>query len=1108
MLNSVKEHPHSDKSLLAQWIARTLRLTGGRVKFRLRGNNLHILCEASPCPERAIALQNLLLSLKKTDLNQLLPPNHPAIYHVLIYGREPEQRQPTWVANIHLDQLDRYLEYLRQAQPSPPELSAPEFSPAAATSIGDRGHAAGRRPGPEAREQADEIASGGLILSNKSQARQGQPGAIARYLSETLSRLGVAVNVTVKMIPYQGKSPAQVQAGTAPVAEFPPPPSGQHPSRRLWITCEATYSPDPFLIAEPVAQKLRQLELKDFKDALVLVQVRGEAKPDWALRVDLTPRNEMLREWGRWGDVQALTRLLDQVLNPHQVMIASTSQNSTTLHVFCQMIAAGSGAEQPTAPSQEIVRNAVTPLLETLGPQGIHAVTIYGQIEGQDAPHWVHWIELPASHHAGLADAPVTLAQQGDWGAIAFLLNRLLNPDLDQQLATGGIRIQLLPRGDLLHVMSDGPTCPDQRQVGSAITGFLKQLRLAKIAGVRVYGRRAGQKRPLWSYGVDLTTRDRLVLEATPEFAATDAYVGDLIGQPGDLVLRPDLTPAQISNLWDRLWQGLVYGLQRSLVRSQFFVYSPEIEQLAAEQTGLQRGTAIRLALIWAAVGGLLVVQADWLLGRSLRAARFSTTMQTGEPLSATVSAAEPPEAGADGADVDQEPGAEMPLPDMSLNQTSDDANDAFNDIGFTQPGRTQINLDAPPADFSDPAEPSGAVRAPAALPYTKDSLEMNPATAALLVANSPYPTFNSRLMDQKLALYYQRLEESGPPDVLIVGSSRALRGVDPTALQQSLAGLGYRSVDVFNFGVNGATAQVVDLILQQVLTPEQLPKLILWADGARALNSGRVDVTYNGMAVSEGYQELASGRLPMPEVADTALAGGAGGNPTAAGEGLGASLSASYRAIDRWLSQRLGGMSAVYAERDRLKSAMQNQVSWLLPNPESPSSTWLNPTAGLDVDPDGLPQDGQAMVDFDGFLPLPLQFNPATYYQQFARVSGDYDRDYESFQLEGKQAQALESILQFSQRHSIPIVFVNLPLTDEYLDPIRSAYEQEFKQYMLDISLQNRGFIFRDLGPIWTANYDYFSDPSHLNRYGAYAVSARLAQDPMIPWSGVEAGE
>jgi hypothetical protein len=29
----------------------------------------------------------------------------------------------------------------------------------------------------------------------------------------------------------------------------------------------------------------------------------------------------------------------------------------------------------------------------------------------------------------------------------------------------------------------------------------------------------------------------------------------------------------------------------------------------------------------------------------------------------------------------------------------------------------------------------------------------------------------------------------------------------------------------------------------------------------------------------------------------------------------------------------------------------------------------------------------------------------------------------------------------------------------------------------------------------------DYFSDPSHLNRYGAYTVSNQLAQDPMIPW-------
>lgn len=82
--------------------------------------------------------------------------------------------------------------------------------------------------------------------------------------------------------------------------------------------------------------------------------------------------------------------------------------------------------------------------------------------------------------------------------------------------------------------------------------------------------------------------------------------------------------------------------------------------------------------------------------------------------------------------------------------------------------------------------------------------------------------------------------------------------------------------------------------------------------------------------------------------------------------------------------------------------------------------------------------------------------------------------------------------------------MFLNLPLTQEYLDPIRLAHEQTFQQYMLQEALRQPGFIFRNLNDLWLKQYDYFSDPSHLNRYGAYAISRRVAQDPMIPWSDV----
>jgi hypothetical protein len=141
------------------------------------------------------------------------------------------------------------------------------------------------------------------------------------------------------------------------------------------------------------------------------------------------------------------------------------------------------------------------------------------------------------------------------------------------------------------------------------------------------------------------------------------------------------------------------------------------------------------------------------------------------------------------------------------------------------------------------------------------------------------------------------------------------------------------------------------------------------------------------------------------------------------------------------------------------------------------------------------------SVIDFDGFLALSVRFNPATYYQDYARVAGRYDGDYYDFQLEGEQSAALAALLEFTQSHEIPMVFVNTPLTDEYLDDYRRDAETQFLKSMLRHSTTTSGFIFRDLGQVWPDRYDYFSDPSHLNRYGAYQVSNQLAQDPMIAW-------
>jgi hypothetical protein len=329
-------------------------------------------------------------------------------------------------------------------------------------------------------------------------------------------------------------------------------------------------------------------------------------------------------------------------------------------------------------------------------------------------------------------------------------------------------------------------------------------------------------------------------------------------------------------------------------------------------------------------------------------------------------------------------------------------------------------------------------------------------AKADTLATTLNYPSFNSRQFDRQLAVYKSYLEIFGAPDVLIIGSSRALRGIDPVALEKALAKQGYPNVQIFNFGINGATAQVVDLLVQHVLPQDKLPKLLLFADGARAFNSARMDITYNGIITSEGYRALTSGK---PPIASTTIAQAPtakqqpNGTPASVTEEATPATINQYQQVNQLLTKQLGGLSAVYSQRDRLKTRLREQWISLLPPALSSgvlasSDSLINsssPAAAASSAP-SLSADGQGMIDIDGFLPLPIRFNPVTYYQKYARVSGDYDSDYESFNLAGVQTEAMIAIAKYAQSKKLPLVFVNLPLTQEYLDPLRKRHKDAWR--------------------------------------------------------------
>ncbi len=299
-------------------------------------------------------------------------------------------------------------------------------------------------------------------------------------------------------------------------------------------------------------------------------------------------------------------------------------------------------------------------------------------------------------------------------------------------------------------------------------------------------------------------------------------------------------------------------------------------------------------------------------------------------------------------------------------------------------------------------------------------ALERTHQTGAPVV----FPSLGNPVLDEQLGLYLSYVATLGTPDILIMGSSRALQGVNPQFLQQRLSRKGLPTPRVYNFSVNGATAQVISFLLQRVFTPEQLPRLIIWAEGSRALNSGRFDRTFARILDSPGYAALQAGDRPT-----------------------------------------LDGFTADKA---------------------TPRSTSPIPITSLDS---------------HGFMAVADVFDPARYYQQFPRVAGQYDDTYQNFDLAGLQTLSFRAIVEFTKRRKIPLVFVNLPLSADYLDSTRFFYEQQFQAF-LQAEAQRGQFLVVDLLQQWETQDQYFADPSHLNQLGAIQIATQLADNPTIPWA------
>jgi hypothetical protein len=370
------------------------------------------------------------------------------------------------------------------------------------------------------------------------------------------------------------------------------------------------------------------------------------------------------------------------------------------------------------------------------------------------------------------------------------------------------------------------------------------------------------------------------------------------------------------------------------------------------------------------------------------------------------------------------------------------------------------IAIDRNLSNYDQPDQPTKFVISDSKINLPATQLDSTPEKS---LSNKPALNFNIALFNEKL-------------EVLIVGSSRALRGLEPKTLEKALTNKGYKDISVFNLGIDGATAKVVNLQITQILSQPQLPRMIIWADGLRAFNSSRSDLTYDEITASVGYKQLQE-TLKNNGVSPNSII-----NPTEISTKSSNPIAKSFDLLFTTFSKRQEIRTSLVKKFDRNTHMLSNSEALL-------AATMPSTVTALDP---------------KGFVAFDVTFDPKTYFQKFPQVPGDYDLDYRNFEPSGSQFEAFANVVDFCRRNNIELLVINMPLHATYLDQIRSRYEATFNGRMQELALRE-GFTYLDLSQAILNQADLFSDPSHLNKKGAIAISQLLVQNPKIRWQAIK---
>ena len=306
------------------------------------------------------------------------------------------------------------------------------------------------------------------------------------------------------------------------------------------------------------------------------------------------------------------------------------------------------------------------------------------------------------------------------------------------------------------------------------------------------------------------------------------------------------------------------------------------------------------------------------------------------------------------------------------------------------------------------------------------------------------------RINDRSLNVYlYQR--EKIEPDILIVGSSRILRGLIPELIDTELAdGLGRRTT-TYTVGQLSANCYTNSMVLRDVLASNRPPEVVIFEASPGAL-------TANHNRVPDALKYYAS--IPDLVRATPWLTNG---------DRMSGAASGYFRGFANF---------ALYAHHLAFPHGLTAGLERLL--------LWRGRMYGITTDsPDRLtslpPQKRRRMID------------------RITRLSRKLHMD--RYRIGGAPEAGFYRSCRLTQRYGIRLVVINPPVTDDYRRLMFSdALTDEYLRFMAEAE-RSEGFLFYDLdrGVPELTDAD-FMDLGHLNSDGSRTLSRYVAREILLP--------